>query len=420
MDETSCWHQLELGGLALVRLTRRFPTSRTRSSIALWLLFVGCGHDTPASSVDRANDAAQVEDAGAGSTYEAGLSPTAPAHADAGRPRDASVPAATGSSSPQDAATGQDAAVLSGGQEATDAATPDGVPTLFYLDAVGGRVLSTKTDGKKPRALVQNQRATPDGVVVDVAGGRVYWTNMGVPTGDDGTILSAKLDGSEVTTVVPSGGTFTPKQLALDAAHGFLYWSDREGMRVMRSKLDGSGLETLVATAEGDAARRVDSNWAVGIALDVAGGYVYWTQKGADNAGQGSLRRAPIALSSGEAANRRGAIEVLFQSLPEPIDLALDLTSRKVYWTDRGDNTVSRARMDLPAGATAATRTDREILVRGLSEAIGIALDVRRGDVYYTDLGGLVGTCKLDGSGAKTLLSGQGALTGITFVELPK
>jgi hypothetical protein len=76
--------------------------------------------------------------------------------------------------------------------------------------------------------------------------------------------------------------------------------------------------------------------------------------------------------------------------------------------------------MDLPAGATAVTRSDREILVHGLSEAIGIALDVRRGDVYYTDLSGLVGTCKLDGSGQRTLLSGQGALTGVTFLELAK
>ena len=31
-----------------------------------------------------------------------------------------------------------------------------------------------------------------------------------------------------------------------------LYWSDREGMRVMRANLDGSEIETLVDTSLGD------------------------------------------------------------------------------------------------------------------------------------------------------------------------
>ena len=38
--------------------------------------------------------------------------------------------------------------------------------------------------------------------------------------------------------------TFTPKQLKIDEASGKLYWSDREGMRVMRSNMDGSNIET--------------------------------------------------------------------------------------------------------------------------------------------------------------------------------
>ena len=354
----------------------------------------------PAPSADESGPSTPGQDAGDGQTSAPITDASRPAHAPDTSDADASMPAST-------PAPG-------------DAATPEGTPTLFFLDALGGRVLTVAPDGNKSRAVVQNQRATPDGVAADAAGGRIYWTNMGAPSGNDGTILSTKLDGSDLKTVVPSGGTFTPKQLTLDPEHGLLYWSDREGMRVMRSKLDGSSIETLVTIAEGESARTVDSNWAVGIALDLSAGYVYWTQKGADDAGQGSLRRAPIALSNGETSDKRSDIEVLFQGLPEPIDLALDLQDRKVYWTDRGDNTVNRASMDLPAGTTAATRTDREKLVQGLNEAIGITLDLRHGNVYYTDLGGLVGTCKLDGSGAKTVVSGQGSLTGITYVELPR
>jgi hypothetical protein len=69
---------------------------------------------------------------------------------------------------------------------------------------------------------------------------------MGIPNVNDGCIERADLDGQNRTMIVPPGGTFTPKQLHLDSENGKLYWSDREGMRVMRSNLDGSKIETLV------------------------------------------------------------------------------------------------------------------------------------------------------------------------------
>jgi sugar lactone lactonase YvrE len=416
------------GEMTMVSCTRNLPLRQDRGGspwcwIAVCLIVSSCDASDTDPPRERSRDAQtehESEDSSV-STTDA-RAPTRAKPVDAATttqtPIDAADAAAGSSittSNPSEHDTG-----VSTPSTQSDAGASEGIPTLFYLDAVGGRVMTVRPDEKKPRALVSNQRSTPDGIAADVHGGRLYWTNMGVPTGDDGTLLSSKLDGSDVKTIVPSGGTFTPKQLTLDAMGAELYWSDREGMRVMRSKLDGTSVEALVTIAEGDSARAVASNWAVGIGVDLETGFVYWTQKGSDNGGQGSIRRAPIKLASGESSSQRSDVEVLFQDLPEPIDLALDLSERKIYWTDRGDNTVSRAPMDPPAGTTPAARTDRQILVKGLGEAIGIALDLRRGNVYYTDLGGRVGTCKLDGSGAQTVVSGQGSLTGITFVELPK
>ena len=95
-----------------------------------------------------------------------------------------------------------------------------------------------------------------------------------------------------------------------------------------------------------------------------------------------------------------------------------------MYWTDRGNpprgNTVNRAPMDPAAGRRPADRIDQEILVRGLHEAIGIALDVTGGRMYFTDLGGTVYSARLDGSDSRALLTGQGTLTGIAYAELPK
>jgi len=51
-------------------------------------------------------------------------------------------------------------------------------------------------------------------------------------------------------------------------------------MRVMRANLDGSKIETLVDTSQGEARPGKEIlKWCVGIAIDVDGGKFYWTQK---------------------------------------------------------------------------------------------------------------------------------------------
>jgi hypothetical protein len=290
---------------------------------------------------------------------------------------------------------------------------------LFFLDLSGGRVVSVNPDGSDEKTIVSEGRRIPDGIAVDVAAGHIYWTNMGNPKANDGAIERADLDGRNVTDIVPAGGTFTPKQLQLDKKNGKLYWSDREGMRVMRANLNGSNIETLVETGRGEADQRDARNWCVGIALDVERGKVYWTQKGPDNAGQGRIFRANLEIPKGQSPANRKDIEVLFDGLPEPIDLDLDLANRMMYWTDRGDpprgNTVNRAPMDPVPG----NRKDPEIVFNHLMEGIGLSLDLKSGRMFLTDLGGSVYSANLDGSNKKTLLVAQGNLSGIAYVEVP-
>ena len=130
----------------------------------------------------------------------------------------------------------------------------------------------------------------------------------------------------------------------------------------------------------------------------------------------GRILRASIEMPNGQSAVNRTDIEVLFDGLPEPIDLELDLDSRAIYWTDRGDpprgNTVNRAAMD------AAPGRPPEILYTHLMEGIGIALDVKGQRMFLTDLGGSVYAARINGSAMKTLLYAQGNLTGIAYAEL--
>jgi len=292
---------------------------------------------------------------------------------------------------------------------------------IFFLDAGGGRVSSANADGSDLKTIINEGRKFPDGIVVDIAAGHIYWTNMGnSPVVNDGSIERADLDGRNITSIIRPGGTFTPKQLQLDEKNRKLYWCDREGMRVMRANLDGSNIETLVDSSEGESRPGKDAKkWCVGIAVDAEDGKIYWTQKGPEKAGEGRIFRANLELPKGQTPADRKDIELLYDALPEPIDLELDLANRALYWTDRGDpprgNTVNRAPMDPKSG----NGSEPEILVNHLMEGIGLALDLNGGRMFITDLAGSVYSANLDGSNKKTLLVGEGNLTGIAYAELP-
>ena len=157
---------------------------------------------------------------------------------------------------------------------------------LFLLELSGDRIHSMNPDGSDRKTIVTNCHL-PDGIVVDAEAGHIYWTNMGVPNLNDGSIERADLDGGNRRIIVPQGVTHTPKQTHLDKENGKLYWCDREGMRVMRANLDGSEVETLVETGRGDEDRRDQTRWCVGITVDPKLGKIYWTQKGPTKGGLG-------------------------------------------------------------------------------------------------------------------------------------
>ncbi|GJN76132.1 3-hydroxyacyl-CoA dehydrogenase, NAD binding domain [Purpureocillium lilacinum] len=298
-----------------------------------------------------------------------------------------------------------------------------GLSTKNPQDAFrAGRVLVGSQDARPLKALVSNQH-TPDGIDISLSAGKLFWTSMGIPSQNDGAVYSSNLDGSDVTAIVPRGAVHTPKQLTVDSINSKLYFSDREGLRVMRCAFDGSGLEVLVQTGDWrDESHQADqTRWCVGVTVSPATGKFYWTQKGPSKGGKGRIFRADMVFRAGETAASRSDVELLFQNLPEPIDLEVDEAENMLYWTDRGElplgNSINRAKLETvhPAEAPSRPGKDYEVIARDMHEAIGIKLDPTNRHIYTTDLGGTVYRLNLDGGDRKKLYEGSGAIAGITL-----
>jgi len=291
---------------------------------------------------------------------------------------------------------------------------------LLVLDVKNSSILSLDTKGNDLKTVTDKLTGFPDGIAVDPARGHIYWTSMGTyhegerfPK-NDGSIERINFDGSGHTTIIPEGATFTPKQMQLDLVNGFIYWSDREGMRVMRAKLDGTDITTLIQTGEGDEDRKDETRHNVGVAVDPANGYIYWTQKGPANGGKGRLFRAGLDLPQGSDPRNRKDVELLFAELPEPIDLEIDHRHGNLYWTDRGDgpygNTLNRVSISNHHIG------EHEILSFGLKEGIGLSVNAVDNMVYFTDLKGHIYSTTLEGFNHRELYAGDRAFTGIVYV----
>ena len=314
-------------------------------------------------------------------------------------------------------------------------------PSLYILDvglganlkdiskvATNGKILRLDPSTGKTTALVTGLPA-PDGIDVSRATKRMYWTNMGAhPSARDGSVMSASLDGSDVQTLIPSGGVTTPKQLVLveptDSIPGHekgkLYFCDREGMGVHRVNFDGSGHEVLVQNDLSQTGLASLSEWCVGIALDLPRGHLYWTQKGISKANRGRILRCNLEVPEGETAEHRSDVETVFEGLPEPIDLEFDPDTGYLYWTDRGEHPRGCSLNRALVGADGLMGDEGvEILARQFHEPIGLKLDLQRGLVYVTDLGGCVYAVDMHGDWEKKVLyQDDGCYTGIAaFVE---
>ena len=224
------------------------------------------------------------------------------------------------------------------------------------------------TDNKEPVV----DKPIVDDPVVETLKVKIYWTTAG-------KIQRANSDGSNIETLVTTGLEY-PQGIALDVAGDKMYWTDSGTRSIQRANLDGSNIETLVTT------RLEDPR---GIALDMAGDKMYWVDLGAR-----SIQRANLDGSN---------IETLVVTGKYPRDIALDVAGGKMYWTDFGTRSIQRANLD-------GTNVEALTTAKDLQD---IALDVAGGKMYWTDGFGGIKRNNLDGAQAETLITDLNFLTDI-------
>ena len=200
-------------------------------------------------------------------------------------------------------------------------------------------------DGTNIELLVTGL-VSPSGIALDVAAGKMYWTDIGT-----GKIQRANLDGSVVEDLLTIGAVFTPVDIALDVTGNKIYWTESTlaDFMIQRADLDGSNVELLVSDLVNPS----------GIALDVDASKMYWT-----DLGTGKIQRANLDGS--------GVEDLVTTGVTEPVRIALDVQAGKIYWTEASpaDFMIQRANLD---------GSNIELLITGLVSPSGIALTLQPG-----------------------------------------
>jgi DNA-binding beta-propeller fold protein YncE len=259
---------------------------------------------------------------------------------------------------------------------------------LNFFDPDGNSIRAVSTDGTGLRTLVRTGGGVR-GIALDTHGNKIYWTDA-----DNGGVFRSNQNGQGIKLVTTAQ---FPSALRLSVALDRLYFGDQSAEELRRVRSNGKDNVLVAGTP-----------FYRGLAIDEAGGRVYWTTS--DTASSGRILRANLDGSG---------VEVVVSS-PEPAfkpgSIALDTAGGKVYWTDSVLGKVRRANLD-------GTGMEDLFDSGGLGGPKGITLDLRAGKVYWGQdiesegfLFGEIRRMGLDGSNPETVATGLGSVNDLVLV----
>jgi sugar lactone lactonase YvrE len=228
------------------------------------------------------------------------------------------------------------------------------------------------------RVVAATAGATYNGLALDAADGRLYFTQAG-STASQAALRVVSLGGAlpaTATTVATLPATFTrPGDLALDAAAGVLYVADqRTAGSIARVALGTGTVTTLVAGV-------ANANYN-GLALDAANGRLYFTQGSAD----ATLDALKLVTLSTSAVTTLASGSTNFT---QPTDLAFEPGPGQLYLTDQYVSTGPLLRYTVGVSNGTVSVSNRTALVSATTGAAygGLALALTAPPVLATSTG---------------------------------
>ncbi len=244
-------------------------------------------------------------------------------------------------------------------------------PYVYWTDYNGGTIKRVVGNGGTV-STISSGLNTPFSIELDPINSKIYYAN-----GSNLGIRRAELDGTSTQDVVTGLGNIGVYALALDTTNDYVYWANSNGGTLNRIPFDGSGgIQTLVTGLA----------FPIGVALDVSGGKVYYTEF----VGGGKVNRANLDGTSPEillsGADYRG--------------ITLDAAAGRLYVAT--GTTILRANLN---GTSSSA-----IISSGLNSPYGLGIDTVAQKLYIANNsgGGSIARANLDGSSYETIASSAG------------
>ncbi len=248
---------------------------------------------------------------------------------------------------------------------------------IYWTDSGTGKIQRANLDGSNIEDLVTLSGSRfPMGIALDLPVGKMYWA-----THNPNSIQRANLNGSDVEDLVTTG-ILGPQGIIVDPVGRKVFWADQGSGRIMRASLDGSNVQAAVV--------RPPLSVLNGLAHDRVAGRLFWTEGRSTNPGA-------IMRSGMDGTNM---VELLLPAGQLPFGIALDLPGGKMYWTDAVFGPIRRA--DL-SGANV-----EELVTTGLALLDYIAVDRVAGKMYWTNSGtttNKIQRANLNGSNVEDLVT---------------
>ena len=155
---------------------------------------------------------------------------------------------------------------------------------LYWAEWGSGKIRRANLDGSNVQDIVDTGYF-PVGITIDLSAGKLYWTdktsNNHLDPNATNRVVRANLDGSDIEVLFSQSTTpdllFTYFQIVLDPAEGKIYWtkavmSPPEEGSILRANLDGSNVEEIITGLGRDPDVNVLSSGPRGLTLDLSMG----------------------------------------------------------------------------------------------------------------------------------------------------